>query len=259
MALDIKSFIKEATKRNKVSQVHREVLARGIEMVKRCHAEGIYVLFTDGLRTNVDQAILFGKGRPSNSNYKSTQCTYYNGKDYANPSAKRVTNARPGTSFHNYGLALDFVLTDENARQVFWSRNKQWERAAAIAKELGFTWGGDWKGFVDNPHIQYDGGLTLAQIKAGKLPVFKPFTPIGTKDTPKKEDDEMKFSSPALQAETEFSLASKAHREFIVKTAIDNGANKEVWEQKLADGTITEGDLVGLAIKAVVAFNKEGK
>lgn len=243
MALHLEDFIEEAIKRNKVSQAHKEVLARGIEMVKRCHAEGIYVLFTDGLRTNVDQAILYGKGRNS---------YIYNGKQYGNPKAGKVTNALPGTSFHNYGLALDFVLTDENARQVFWTRNKKWERAAAIAKELGFTWGGDWKGFVDNPHIQYDGGLTLAQIKAGQMPKFKPFNQT------KKEDDEMIFSSPALQSETEFSLASRSHREFIVKTAIDNGANKEVWMKKLEDGTITEGDLAGLAIKAVVAFNKEG-
>lgn len=253
MALHLEDFIEQATKRNKVSQAHKEVLARGIEMVKRCHAEGIYVLFTDGLRTGVDQAILFGKGRPSNKNPKSTQCTVYNGVDYANPKVKKVTNARPGTSFHNYGLALDFVLTDADAKQIFWNRDKKWERAAAIAKELGFTWGGDWKGFVDNPHIQYDGGLTLAQIKAGKSPVFKPFNKT------KKEDDEMKFSSPALQAETEFSLASRAHREFIVKTAIAHGANEKVWTEKLENNTLTEGDLAGLAIKAVVGFNKGEK
>lgn len=66
----------------------------------------------------------------------------------------------------------------------------------------------------------------------------------------------MKFSSPALQEETEFSLASKAHREFIVRTAIANGANKTVWEEKLEKGTLTEGDLAGLAIKSIVAINK---
>ena len=244
MALHLEDFIEEAIKRNKVSQANKEVLARGIEMVKRCHAEGIYVLFTDGLRTMTDQATLYGKGRNS---------YIYNGKQYGNPKVGKVTNALPGSSFHNYGLALDFVLTDENAKQIFWTRNKKWERAAAIAKELGFTWGGDWKGFVDNPHIQYDGGLTLAQIKAGKMPKFKPFNQT------KKEDDEMKFSSPALQAETEFSLASKAHREFIVKTAIAHGANEKVWTEKLANNTLTEGDLAGLAIKAVVGFNKGEK
>lgn len=244
MALHLEDFIEEAIKRNKVSQTHKEVLARGIEMVKRCHAEGIYVLFTDGLRTMTDQATLYGKGRKS---------YIYNGKQYGNPKVGKVTNALPGSSFHNYGLALDFVLTDANAKQIFWTRNKQWERAAAIAKELGFTWGGDWKGFVDNPHIQYDGGLTLAQIKAGKSPVFKPFNKT------KKEDDEMQFSSPALQAETEFSLASRAHREFIVKTAIAHGANEKVWMEKLENNTLTEGDLAGLAIKAVVGFNKGEK
>lgn len=77
--------------------------------------------------------------------------------------------------------------------------------------------------------------------------------------TTAKEDDEMTFSSPALQAETEFSLASRAHREFIVKTAIAHGANEKVWMEKLENNTLTEGDLAGLAIKAVVGFNKGEK
>lgn len=233
MALALEDFIEQAIKRNKVSQAHREVLARGIEMVKRCHAEGIYVLFTDGLRTFTDQAILYGKGRSS---------YVYSGKQYGNSKVGKVTNALPGNSFHNYGLALDFVLTDSDAKQVFWTRNRQWERAAAIAKELGFTWGGDWKGFVDNPHIEYTNGLTLAQIRQGKMPVFKAFKPIG------KVEDELRFSSSSLKNKVNAILSDKKLQEKVIKEGLTLNAFNESWHGKFIKGGIVDGDWIGLYI-----------
>lgn len=164
--LPFEQFLEQALKRNKVKQAHPEVLARGIEMVQRCYDEGVYILFTDGLRTDIDQAVIYGKSRKS---------YVYKGVQYGKPNEKWVTNAMPGQSFHNYGLALDFVLTDATAKPVYWTRNKQWERAASIAKDLGFEWGGDWKGFVDNPHIEYNGGLTIGQVSAGRFPQFKAY------------------------------------------------------------------------------------
>src|SRR5699024_4287317 len=37
----------------------------------------------------------------------------------------------------------------------------------------GFEWGGDWQSIVDRPHIQMTGGLSLAQLQAGKKPNLK--------------------------------------------------------------------------------------
>ena len=35
--------------------------------------------------------------------------------------------------------------------------NKEpWASAIRYAKQIGFEWGGDWKGFVDSPHLQYN-------------------------------------------------------------------------------------------------------
>lgn len=226
--LPFEQFLQQALKRNKVKQAHTEVLARGIEMVKRCYDEGIFILFTDGLRTDVDQAVLYGKGRTSSTNPKTI--TVYKGVDYAKPKEGKVTNAKPFESMHNYGLALDFVLTDEQAKQVYWSRNAKWERAAAIAKELGFIWGGDWKGFVDNPHIEYNGGLTISQIRGGKFPTFKPFNET------KEDDDTMKFTSTATEGQV---------KDFITQS-VSNGYIDKVWINKLINNTITNGDLVAL-------------
>lgn len=138
------------------------------ELIRRCWKEDVFIVFTDGLRTFEDQAAIYGKGR---SNY------VYKGKQYGDPKAKKVSNAQPGTSFHNYGLAMDFVTCDGYGKNIDWNVGPKWRRAAAIAKELGFTWGGDWSGFKDYPHLQYDGGLTIAQIRNGAFPTFKSSQP----------------------------------------------------------------------------------
>lgn len=70
-----------------------------------------------------------------------------------------------------------------------------------------------------------------------------------------KEDEELKFSSPTLKIETETSLVSKAHRHIIVAAAIKAGAHAS-WGDKLANNTITDADVLGLAAKYTVAVNK---
>lgn len=81
-------------------------------------------------------------------------------------------------------------------------------------------------------------------------------SPAPSKPSQKGDEDELKFSSPTLQKETEFSLQSKSHREMIVAQAIKAGANKAVWEGKLKSGEITDGDLLGLAVKYLIDTNK---
>lgn len=71
----------------------------------------------------------------------------------------------------------------------------------------------------------------------------------------KKEEAELKFSSPTLKKETETSLLSKAHRQIIVDAAVKAGAHTS-WADKLADGTITDADVLGLAVKYTVSINK---
>lgn len=200
--LPINEFLAEAFKRNKSAQTHEDVHARAVELICRCWAEDVFIVFTDGLRTNVDQAILYGKGRKS---------YVYGGKQYGNPKVSRVTNAQPGTSMHNYGLALDFVNCDGFGKNIDWIVGPKWRRAAAIAKELGFTWGGDWRSFYDAPHIEYSRGYTASQIKSGKWPTFKPFTPIQlsvTKPSLGKPPKSSKISTVRKASDKVFRLLS---------------------------------------------------
>ncbi|EKG4397287.1 M15 family metallopeptidase [Listeria monocytogenes] len=59
-------------------------------------------------------------------------------------------------SYHLVGQALDFVMA--KGKTVNWGgyRSDKGKRFVAKAKSLGFEWGGDWSGFVDNPHLQFN-------------------------------------------------------------------------------------------------------
>ena len=47
-----------------------------------------------------------------------------------------------------------------------------WRGISKIGKEMGFTWGGDWKSFPDKPHFQWDDGgkYTSAMVRRLNLP-----------------------------------------------------------------------------------------
>lgn len=102
---------------------------------------------TQTLRTFEQQAALFAQGRTK--------------------PGKRVTNARPGESFHNYGLAVDFCLIVDN-KQVSWDMTKDydqdhiadWKEVVRVFKNHCWSWGGDWKVFKDFPHFEKTFGLS---------------------------------------------------------------------------------------------------
>ncbi|MBF2527033.1 M15 family metallopeptidase, partial [Listeria seeligeri] len=72
--------------------------------------------------------------------------------------AANVANGASQTtrSYHLVGQALDFVMA--KGRTVDWGayRSDKGKKFVAKAKSLGFEWGGDWSGFVDNPHLQFN-------------------------------------------------------------------------------------------------------
>jgi peptidoglycan LD-endopeptidase CwlK len=117
-----------------------EKLAR--EHLRRLVAEGLNFKITSGLRTFAEQEALYAQGRTA--------------------PGPRVTNARAGSSWHNFGLAYDLTL--------FVGKTPKWDgpeydRAGKIGQELGLEWGGAWKSFKDRPHFQRNIGLTLADAR----------------------------------------------------------------------------------------------
>lgn len=76
-----------------------------------------------------------------------------------------VTNARAGESYHNYGVAVDFVFRKEGYNAT----DSLWALLGKVGKMQGFAWGGDWQGFVDKPHFELTLGYNLKDFKDGKV------------------------------------------------------------------------------------------
>jgi len=90
----------------------------------------------------------------------------------------KVTNAKGGQSIHNYGLAFDIVLLyDNDGNGTFetasWDMVKDYDKDSKadfmevtnFFKSKGYTWGGDWKSFKDNPHFEKNFGFDWKVLK----------------------------------------------------------------------------------------------
>lgn len=92
---------------------------------------------------------------------------------------KKVTNAKGGSSFHNYGLAIDFALLydkDGNGtwETLSWDQVKDldgdkipdWKEVVKIFEAAGYEWGGRWATIVDAPHLQKTFGFKWQDLLA---------------------------------------------------------------------------------------------
>ncbi|NQX44437.1 M15 family metallopeptidase [Paenibacillus tritici] len=148
----------------KLGNLHPAVLAGTTELIRRCYNRGVPILITQGMRTIAQQNELYAQGRTKKGDI--------------------VTNARGGSSYHNYGLAIDFALLLPDGKSVSWDINRDgdgdkvadWQEVAQEGKKLGFEWGGDWTSFKDYAHLQMSFGLTTSQLKAGKRPAAQQVT-----------------------------------------------------------------------------------
>jgi len=83
----------------------------------------------------------------------------------------KVTNAKGGQSYHNYGMAFDLVLIIDT-KIASWDTLKDfdgdkvsdWNECVAVAKSYGWEWGGDWVKFKDQPHFQKTFGKSIAEL-----------------------------------------------------------------------------------------------
>ena len=142
--------------------------------LERCKAVGLNVLVTNTVRDKEYQEYLYAQGRTRPGSI--------------------VTNGRTPT-FHadTAGLAFDFC---KNVKGHEYDDTAFFQKAGAVAKEMGFSWGGDWKSFVDMPHIQWDNGgaWTSAMILAGKLP---PVMPLWGAENGAEEENEVRYNTTA--------------------------------------------------------------
>ncbi len=81
------------------------------------------------------------------------------------------TGGKPPATFHSVKAGLAFDIC-KNVKGEEYNDPHFWQAVSVIGKKMGFTWGGDWTGFVDKPHFQWDahGKFSGKDIIAGKYP-----------------------------------------------------------------------------------------
>jgi peptidoglycan LD-endopeptidase CwlK len=116
--------------------------------LKSCAAQNFPVKVYFTFRTNDEQDALYAQGRTL-------------------PGSK-VTNAKGGQSYHNYGLAFDAAPLNDDLT-IDWKTTLKYLKMGEIGESVGLEWGGRWK-FKDQPHFQFTFGLSIQQLQQGIKP-----------------------------------------------------------------------------------------
>lgn len=137
----------------------RDEVAALINKVEAGFPSTVAIRVVQGLRTFEEQAALYAQGRTK--------------------PGPIVTNAKPGHSYHSYGLAIDFaILYDKDGNGTFealsWDLDydfdkdgaSDWQEVVRVFTSVGYEWGGTWHKIKDNPHLQKTFGLSIAALIA---------------------------------------------------------------------------------------------
>lgn len=144
----------------RVKELHpaiRDEVEEIINEIEKGFPEYIAVRIAQGYRTFEEQDKLYQKGRTT--------------------AGPKVTKAKAGTSYHNYGLAIDIcILYDKNRDgkydEVSWDIVKDgdqdgisdWMEIIRAFTKRGYKWGGEFRTFVDYPHLEKSFGYTWKDL-----------------------------------------------------------------------------------------------
>lgn len=142
LSLKGKAKVWDPVSEARLVNLHPQVEAAARRLLAGAELQGIQLRITSGFRSYSEQAQIYAKGRTA--------------------PGKIVTHARPGQSYHNFGLAFDVVPMING--QPDWN-SPHWQKIGEMGKAQGLTWGGDWK-WKDWGHFQLDTGRSSAEWKA---------------------------------------------------------------------------------------------
>lgn len=124
--------------------VHPDLLAQWPALEAAIRDQGLEPQVRSARRTCAEQAEQYSIGRSG-----------------PNDTRKIVTQARGCQSWHVTGRALDIDLY-RNGKKVW--QSSEYAIMGAVAKALGWKWGGDFPGFPDPGHVEwYYPGITIEQ------------------------------------------------------------------------------------------------
>lgn len=145
----------------RVNSLHPKIRVQAGQIIDQAETKfpkNIAIRVVQGFRTWEEQDALYQQGRTK--------------------PGQRVTNAKAGSSYHNYGLAIDFaILYDKDGNgsyeELSWDTVKDfdkdkisdWNEVVTTFEANGWEWGGKWRTFKDLPHCQKTFGYSIAQLR----------------------------------------------------------------------------------------------
>ncbi len=120
--------------RKRIDQLDRRMRPKAWAILGYGRVLGVRLTLVQGRRTVAHQNKLFAQGRTTRG--------------------RKVTNARGGQSYHNYGLATDWAGVNDDG-SINW--NMPYAEIASFAeRELDLYWGGHFPAQTrDAPHLEY--------------------------------------------------------------------------------------------------------
>lgn len=142
MTLSARTFVR-------LELVHPELAARWMKVqAEMLSVHGRQLQVAQGVRTYQEQRDLYAQGRTK--------------------PGRKITNARAGQSWHNFGLAVDSVFegADPYLERLPDRGEFLWSEYGRLGVKHGLDWGGDWERFQDRPHLELTLGIKLAMARA---------------------------------------------------------------------------------------------
>lgn len=130
----------------RLQQLHPKIRDKAIDAYNeavKVTPVGVHPYITQTIRSFAESDTLYAQGRTKTGSI--------------------VTNAKGGSSLHNFALALDFMLIINGKDS--WKIDENWMLVVKIFQSHGFEWGGSWKSIKDYPHFQITFGLSVAEMR----------------------------------------------------------------------------------------------
>lgn len=156
--------------------------------LEACADAGIDLLIYCTLRDAQEQALLFQKSRTEDQiRRKHDQLV----GDFPQLAAllepptpineAKATNAGPGESYHQYGLAYDCVplVGGKAVWKTTGEELRLWQKVGQLGKQVGLEWAGDWQRFREFPHFQISNNRSVSDLMSERYGTGQPATFAG--------------------------------------------------------------------------------
>lgn len=114
------------------------------QFIEKCKEAGVDVIITSTYRDFESQDALYAQGRTT--------------------KGPIVTNAKGGSSYHNYRIAFDFCPIVGG--KAMWNDIKTFVKCGEIGESLGLEWAGRWTTMKELAHCQLP-GQDIHKLMAG--------------------------------------------------------------------------------------------